>query len=216
MEASCSIFHEAAETSVKTEKKSAFISYEFSFSYVVQAQAQEPGNMVIVKAVVEYRPLSAAGHQVKLAQLPQLVADRRLADGQVGSQVAYAHLALFQGNQDPEPRGVAHRLEKVAQADTLVLRQSILRGPLNPVPVNGPDLAEVLSRYFFPCPHLFPFPYMNICSDITGQTSGLQVFFLSDTMRMERDWTGRAQVCRRKRKSPPAGGVKKSWEYQKG
>lgn len=71
--------------------------------------------MIIVKTIIEYRPLAAISHQVQLPQLSQLVTDSGFRYSDELGKITDAHLFPIQSPQDTQPIGIAHGFEQIGQ-----------------------------------------------------------------------------------------------------
>jgi hypothetical protein len=83
--------------------------------HMLQAQAIELGNMVIIESVIDLATVLAAVHQAQLAQSAQLVRHSRFAHRELRGEIPNVHFAVEQNGNDAQSGRVAEGAEQVSQ-----------------------------------------------------------------------------------------------------
>jgi hypothetical protein len=132
-----------------------------------EPQSQKFSHVPVVQGVVEYLAFSAGLDEGLFAHSPELVRYGRLAESQVGGQIADAHLPPGKGHEDLQTGRVPKHLEGQCQALQLRFRDGLGSGTVYAVQVNDTDSATVLlQQHGFVSHGSWAFIYMNIYSNI--------------------------------------------------
>lgn len=107
----------------------------------------ESGDVVVVEAVVQDLAVTAAADDGQVAELSKLVGGGGLADAQERGEVADAHLALGEGEDDAEAGGVAEGFEQAGEGFELARRDLLLPGALHPGGVDDAGFAQVVGAW---------------------------------------------------------------------
>ena len=82
---------------------------------MLQPEAIEFGNMIIIESIIDLAPVLAAVHQAQLAQSAQLVGYSRFAHRELRGEIPNVHFAVEQNGNDAQPGRVAQGAEQVSQ-----------------------------------------------------------------------------------------------------
>ena len=112
--------------------------------HVAQALPEQADDVAVVERVEHHAPFAPRLDEPQIAQQPQLVRDGRLGHADQRGEVADAQLAVRERVEDPHPRRVAERAERLRQIRRLRPAPMSAAAQLrHPRRVEVDDVAEV-------------------------------------------------------------------------
>ena len=83
--------------------------------YMVEPQAIEFCNMVIIEGVIDLTSILATAHQPQLTESAQLVRHRRLAHSELSRDIANIQFTIEQDGNNPQAGGIAESAKQVSK-----------------------------------------------------------------------------------------------------